>query len=195
VAHASEPAFTVLHALRLKGFATSDVVGQAAGMRLEAAAAELDGLESRGLALFRDGRVTGWSLTPEGREVHAEELADDLEASGSETEVRAAYERFRVLNEPFKAVCTDWQLHGGDGPRQDLDRTHADITPIVDDLTGALMRFGPYRNRFEHAVTRVRAGEDEMFTRPLVGSYHDVWMELHEDLLLTLGIDRKEGET
>jgi len=24
----------------------------------------------------------------------------------------------------------------------------------------------------------------------MCGSYHDVWMELHEDLILTLGIDR-----
>ena len=28
----------------------------------------------------------------------------------------------------------------------------------------------------------------------MCNSYHDVWMELHEDLILTLGIDRaKEG--
>ena len=27
----------------------------------------------------------------------------------------------------------------------------------------------------------------------MCGSYHDVWMELHEDLILTLGVDRAEG--
>ena len=49
--------------------------------------------------------------------------------------------------------------------------------------------------RFEHAYARVAAGDTDYFTKPLIGSYHDVWMELHEDLLTTLGIERKEGET
>ena len=30
-------------------------------------------------------------------------------------------------------------------------------------------------------------------TKPLTGSYHDVWMELHEDLLLTLGLAREDA--
>jgi len=34
------------------------------------------------------------------------------------------------------------------------------------------------------------AGETKMFTGVMCGSYHDVWMELHEDLILTQGIDR-----
>ena len=33
-------------------------------------------------------------------------------------------------------------------------------------------------------------GETNMFTGVMCGSYHDVWMELHEDLILTQGIDR-----
>ena len=37
---------------------------------------------------------------------------------------------------------------------------------------------------------RVDAGDVRMFTGVMCGSYHDVWMELHEDLILTLGIDR-----
>ncbi len=37
---------------------------------------------------------------------------------------------------------------------------------------------------------RVAEGEKHMFTGVMCGCYHDVWMELHEDLILTLGIDR-----
>jgi hypothetical protein len=33
-------------------------------------------------------------------------------------------------------------------------------------------------------------GERNLFTGVMCGSYHDVWMELHEDLILTLRIDR-----
>jgi hypothetical protein len=33
-------------------------------------------------------------------------------------------------------------------------------------------------------------GETEWLTSPRVDSYHTVWMQLHEDLLLALGRDR-----
>jgi hypothetical protein len=33
-------------------------------------------------------------------------------------------------------------------------------------------------------------GANNMFTGVMCGSFHDVWMELHEDLILTQGIDR-----
>jgi hypothetical protein len=36
------------------------------------------------------------------------------------------------------------------------------------------------------------AGDRAAFTAPLVESYHTVWFELHQDLLLTLG--RQRGE-
>jgi hypothetical protein len=72
---------------------------------------------------------------------------------------------------------------------------HAAVPAFVDVLGGALARFRPYRPRFDWAATRVQTGSLEWFTTPLIGSYHDVWMELHEDLLLTLGFDRWEGST
>jgi hypothetical protein len=31
---------------------------------------------------------------------------------------------------------------------------------------------------------------DHLFTGVMCGSFHDIWMELHEDLILTQGIDR-----
>ncbi len=36
----------------------------------------------------------------------------------------------------------------------------------------------------------LEAGDQRMFTGVMCGSYHDVWMELHEDLILSQGIDR-----
>ena len=46
------------------------------------------------------------------------------------------------------------------------------------------------RPRLEATCRRVLDGERNMFTGVMCGSYHDVWMELHEDLILTQGIDR-----
>jgi hypothetical protein len=33
-------------------------------------------------------------------------------------------------------------------------------------------------------------GDERWLTTPMIGSYHDVWMELHEDLLTTLDVSR-----
>jgi hypothetical protein len=48
------------------------------------------------------------------------------------------------------------------------------------------------RPRLTTALEKVKAGDQKQFTGVMCGSYHDVWMELHQDLLLTLGIDRAE---
>ncbi len=48
----------------------------------------------------------------------------------------------------------------------------------------------PYGPRLESVLVRIQDGESNMFTGVMCGSYHDVWMELHEDLMLTQGIDR-----
>ena len=47
-----------------------------------------------------------------------------------------------------------------------------------------------YGPRLESVLIRILDGESNMFTGVMCGSYHDVWMELHEDLILTQGLDR-----
>jgi len=62
--------------------------------------------------------------------------------------------------------------------------------PVVESLGAVLERLMPYVPRLHSTSKRVVAGENNMFTGVMCGSYHDVWMELHEDLILTQGIDR-----
>jgi hypothetical protein len=66
----------------------------------------------------------------------------------------------------------------------------AAASPVVDAMGQVLARLAPYSVRLERTCQRVVAGETKMFTGVMCGSYHDVWMELHEDLILTQGIDR-----
>ena len=47
-----------------------------------------------------------------------------------------------------------------------------------------------YDKRYGAALTRAVNGEPAWVTRPRADSCHTVWMELHEDLLATLGIAR-----
>jgi len=198
----SEPRFRAFHALRIKGFAKSDVVAEIAALSLDETEAHLGALQQQELALFREARAL-WQLTPAGKEAHRAQLANDAPA-----EVRSAidahYPSFLELNVTFKALCGDWQLIDGDATKPN---DHSDAAydakiiarlvdfdgaarPVVSRLAGAHERLSPYAPRLGVALGKVQAGEVKMFTGVMCNSYHDVWMELHEDLILTLGIDR-----
>ena len=202
---ASDPGFLVLHALRLKGFADTPVVGSATALGAEEAGRFLEKAEADGHASHRQGRVSGWALTPDGRARHAELVDQELRASGAEPAIRAAYRRFLAVNTELLTVCTDWQLRDenlNDHADADYDRSvvarlrevDTVIQPVCDELARVLDRFSTYGPRLSVALERVEAGERDWFAKPMIESYHTVWFELHEDLLATLGLERsKEG--
>ena len=57
-------------------------------------------------------------------------------------------------------------------------------------MAAVLGRLSPYAPRLDVTCRLVQEGQQNMFTGVMCGSFHDVWMELHEDLILTQGIDR-----
>lgn len=204
----ADPTFALIHALRLKGRASPAVLATATGLDQAGVEATLTTLAENGWAVFRETRPAGWALTPAGADGHRQAIEDRRrgDAPGVEA-IDRAYRRFLRLNGPFKALCTDWQMREGKHvndhtdsgyDRQVIERLsslHQEATEIVDDLTRVAPRFGPYRDRLNSAAGRLRSGDVTAFTTPLTDSYHDVWMELHEDFLVTLGIPRQEGAT
>ncbi|HET6478567.1 MAG TPA: transcriptional regulator, partial [Actinoplanes sp.] len=68
----------------------------------------------------------------------------------------------------------------------DLDQR---AEPVCLELAAALPRFGRYRERLGAALGRARGGALEELADSLT-SYHVVWFQLHEDLLVTLGRTR-----
>jgi hypothetical protein len=195
----------VLHGVRLKGFAEAPAI--AALWQLDEADvdAELKERGVEGLVHRREGRVTGWSITPDGRSRHAQLMAGELEEAGTRAEVEAAYHQFREVNAELLATCTAWQLRSTETGQtmndhldhaydasvvQRLAAVHERIEPVLTVLAEALWRFSRYPERLGNAVRRVQLGESEWFTKPLLDSYHTVWFELHEDLLATLGLQR-----
>ncbi len=194
----------VLHGLRVKGFAEAPALADFAGLGEPEVTDALEALSIAGLAAHREGAIGGWHLTPAGRAEHATALAADVSGSGTRPQVEAGYEHFADLDRAVKVVCTAWQVRDlaagvvNDHSDADYDAAvvgqlttiHANAGDVLDSLAGAMARFGPYRRRLGAAYERVRAGDRDALTKPLSGSYHDVWMELHEDLLLTLGMER-----
>jgi phosphoenolpyruvate-protein kinase (PTS system EI component) len=191
--------FCVLHALRIKGFATVVAVAEIAHHPLTQVQDLLVELGDRGLVRHIAGRDL-WQLTPEGTERHRTILPTvrDVAAPG----LRHGYDEFLRLNASFKELCARWQLRQG-SPNDhtdhayDTDRIgeladlHARAEPVVAGFAGTVGRFESYRQRLATALTRTTAGETRMFTGLMCGSYHEVWMEMHEDLIQLLDVDRR----
>ena len=203
----TDPALLVLHTLRLKSFVDADVVANAARLADSVAAQALEQLNADGFVSYRNGRISGWSLTTAGRIEGERRLAEELDAAGSRAVVTAAYQRFVALNRQFLGACTRWQLRAEDGTHfvndhsdasydasviAELDEIDDAVQPICQDLAAAIPRFGYYNGRFAAARVRVHAGEHDWFTKPVIDSYHTVWFELHENLLATLNLERAD---
>ena len=199
MSHPSTPQFRVFHALRIKGFATVATMADFTGFDDTDVQTHLDELAANGWAQFREARSL-WQLTPDGRTAHATELGADALQLDPDS-LTDLYAPFLELNGEFKLLCGDWQLRGGavndhaDAAYdavviERLGALHERVRPVVDEAARRIDRFGPYPVRLASALARVLGGESNMFTGVMCGSYHDVWMELHEDLILTQGIDR-----
>jgi hypothetical protein len=204
MALASDTRFLVLHGLRLKGFGEPPAVAAAVGLEEDLTAKTIGELQAEELVLRRDGRLSGFALTPAGRAEQERLAAADLDATGALDRIKAVYEGFLELNGAFKVLCTDWQLRDGelyDHGDPAYNRTiferlgvlHGSLTgEVLAPLGELLERFSVYGPRFADAVVRLEAGELDYLTKPLIDSYHTIWFELHEDLITGLGIDRSQ---
>lgn len=187
----SAPSLVVLHTLRITGRAPTATLPDLTGLPPDVIETELVAATTAGNVCHHHGAVPGWSLTRGGRNRHRELLAHERATARRDAEVVAGYDHLMALNDWFKSLCTEWQLH--DHPSSCVQRLHArhgQVDAMARRLGDALTRFGPYAPRFATALERLDMGDPDAFTTPLTGSYHDVWMHLHEDLLLTLGRDR-----
>jgi len=201
----SDARLLVLHGLRLKGVAEAPVVAQAVGLFPVVVDHELKVLSERDQVRHRDGALTGWQLTPLGRKEHERMVSAELDASGARWNVEACYQRFLTLNPGVLDACSRWQVREVKGRMVRNDHTDpaydekvvGDLTlaldearPLCDRLAEALDRYRYYGPRLEAALDRVLAGDGDYVTKPVIPSFHTLWFELHEDLLITLGLDR-----
>lgn len=199
-----EADLALLMALRVQGVSPPARAAVAAGMSGDDTTARLSSLEGEGLAVERTGRVAGFTLTPKGIEVLDELLG--AEALRGDVELTESYERFLLLNQRVLRVSSDWQVRRERGFEEPNDHTDASYDASVvdrlvelhkaaqaclDRMAARAPRYGPYRARLDDCVDRLLNGDGKAFTAPLTDSYHTVWFELHQDLLLTLGLERE----
>jgi hypothetical protein len=202
MAHESQPRFRVHHALRIKGFVKVEHLVELAGLPEEEVLSHLQAMQQEGHAQFRETRGL-WQLTADGREAYTTALEEDVNRPGFREGLADRYHRFLEMNETFKALCSDWQLRNGepnDHSDSDYDADCIKRLGVLDDeaqpichaFAAVAQRFDCYAARLTSSRKALESGDTRMLTGVMCGSYHDVWMELHEDLILTQGIDRVE---
>jgi hypothetical protein len=159
----------------------------------------VDVIVQSGYAVRKSTRVV---ITAEGRTAHTE-WARCAPASDSEAALERSFDRFLPLNGELLQLCSDWQVKrsGATNDHRDAAYDWSVIQRLValDERAGAvarhasraLERLAPYRARLRDARQKVEAGEHDWFTSPRIDSYHTVWMQWHEDLLLALGRERE----
>ncbi len=186
----------VLHTMRIRGFVTP--AGFVASLGFHPVDL-LTALIEAGEVRHVEARDLYGLLSP-GKERHTA-LLDELAPAEVVASLHGPYETFLGLNLEFKALCTAWQMRGSDindhtDAAYDTERIAelTDLTsraiPVVDAMSAVLGRLARYGDRLRAAATRVVGGEHKQFTGVMCESYHDVWMELHEDLIVLQRIDR-----
>lgn len=204
----SDPSLLVLHAVRLLGFTDSTAVAARTGVDRDHALAVLQDAEHGGWVRHDAfAGLGGWSLTEDGRAENQRQLAHERASADPDDVIGNVYRVFLPLNALLVSACTDWQLRPTDedklasndhtdpawdaGVLHELDTLNAALAPLITRLTAVLTRFTGYDTRFDAALQRAHAGENEWVDRSDIDSCHRVWFQLHEDLVATLGIDRR----
>lgn len=187
----------VLQAVRLKGRIAPDGIADTVGEEPALVAEAVSAAIAAGLLI--EGKAV--RLSPEGRTRLSELLAAER-AKADQDAIAAAYDKFRGVNADFKALVSDWQLRNGEpNPHDDaeydsavlarLADVHDRVMPVNAAIVAEIPRLAGYSDKLDAALAKVNAGETSWLTRPIVDSYHTVWFELHEELILAAGLTRE----
>jgi hypothetical protein len=159
-------------------------------------------LVEQGLAMTK-GPIT--MPTPDGTAAAGKllRLAPD---SAQEHELDTLFDGFLPINRRLRDVCSAWQSRPDGTPndhsdgtyddtvRDRLDDVHSAIGPVLRRMAGVEPRLAGYRPRLQEALDKFDEGEWKWLASPLVDSYHTVWMHLHQELILMLGLTRADDE-
>ena len=203
---AIDPDLVVLHTLRCSGAMSlerlSGVVTALVPVDVEDV---LLGLAGRGFVTRGGGPFGGWRLTDAGRDADGGWIAVELDRAGARAEVETAYDDFMPLNRRVLDICGEWQVRSAAIPMVLNDHSDAEYDagvldrlaeldaaaqPVCARLATSLPRFSHYGPRLAAALAAARAGAVDKVADSL-DSYHAVWFQLHEDLLVTLGRSRE----
>ena len=172
------------------------------GMARGEASTEQQSLAEQGLILVKGPIMMP---TPAGTEVVSGllRLPDD---APQRAHIMDTFQKFLPVNRRLRDLCTAWQVrpdgsvndHTDDGYDADIRDRLEDIDsavgPLIKRFAEDLPRVSVYRPRLTTALEKFDDGDDSWLASPIIDSYHTVWMHLHQELLLSIGMSRKEDE-
>lgn len=187
---------TVLQAVRLKGRVNSADLAATLDEHPAGIAKSIEKLTESGLLVESNSRAL--KISADGRTRLADLLADERKDVDTAA-IAAAYEGFRALNSDFQALVSDWEFKDGEPHANDdtdfdtavmarLVAVHERVEPIVAEAATQIPRLGSYGDKLAGALARVKDGDTVWLTRPIIDSFHTVWFELHEELILAAGV-------
>jgi pyruvate,orthophosphate dikinase len=194
----------LLTTLAIKGYGTEAALA-------EAHLASADDVRSRLERLVTDGQAEVASgdsvrLSKDGKEAANALFARDRDRWGADR-AAAALDAFLALDERMKATVTAWQMRDVDGsptlndhadPAYDarvleqLGSLHRAALGWLRSIEAPVARFTTYGARLDRAAGLAAGGDGRYVASPRVDSYHSVWFELHEDLILLAGRTRAD---
>lgn len=207
MAHRSSVEDLALHGVRVLGHAGAARVAGRYGLDGDAVEELLLDAEAVGWARRHTfAGTTTWALTASGRAEGEHRMAVELDAAGARGVVTAVHADFGGPNRRFGAACTDWQIRPtGRDPMAANDHADArwdhqvlerlrtlgrELDGLCARLADRLERFSPYPALYASALAEAGRGRAAWVDAPDRDSLHLVWIQLHEDLLATLGIPR-----
>jgi pyruvate,orthophosphate dikinase len=194
---------TIIRALLIKGVVTVDTLAPAVVAAPEDLGPVIEEMAASGL-IGDPGALI--QLTDEGKALGSELMAADTEAWGVNN-ASAALDAFLPLDHRVKEIVTAWQMSEVDGAPVLNDHSdeeydaavlarfaalHQDAAAWLATLLDGLPRLADYSSRLGRAAGLVADGDHGYIASPRVDSYHSVWFELHEDLILLAGRNRAD---
>lgn len=207
MSHVSGPALLALHGVRVLGMASPRQVAARYGLDAGTVTELFLDHEAHGwVSRVEFAGTRGWTITERGRAENERQLACELDGTGTRGTVTAAHADFLPLNRRFGVACTRWQLRPtradplafndhsdwrwDERVLRELESLESSLHGVCAQLTSALGRFAGHSDRYSHALSKVARGERAWLDAPDRPSCHTVWIQLHEDLLATLGVPR-----
>ncbi len=190
----------ILMAIRVRGRTTLAVVACATGLPEADARTRLVDAAAAGFVHGVDGDIL---LSAAGRAELATLLARE---SNDRAALATLYDEFLATDSRLKTCITAWQLAvappramaeartAAQSPAAatlgELRAVAAEARAFVERLAAIVARLAPYAQRLGAAADALARGDTRFVASPRVDSLHQVWFELHEDLLVTLGRER-----
>lgn len=196
--------YDVLNVVALKKMVSAPTIAADTDLAAADVVTVLSGLSEQGLVI-----VAGESTLPtnEAEPALATAAAHYYADLRSDEALGDLVNRFETVNTQFLTTMSSWQQIdvGGRKVANDhsdseyddkvitrLDKLVQRLGPLLESLAGHDARFATYRRRFAASMETIDAGQHDFVSSPTKDSVHNIWFEFHEDLLRTLGRERKE---